>query len=87
MIVLVLEEIIPLIVMYVPAMLPSTCIMPSQLERIQTKAETTRKEALTSVRSLLQEAGTKQALVDDIQKIDPTLLKQICRYVQFTCVG
>ncbi|KAJ6607767.1 hypothetical protein B0H10DRAFT_1817273, partial [Mycena sp. CBHHK59/15] len=34
---LILEEIIPLIVLYVPTMLPSTCILPSQRERIQEK--------------------------------------------------
>ncbi|KAJ7124905.1 hypothetical protein C8R44DRAFT_781756 [Mycena epipterygia] len=35
---LILEEIIPLIVLYAPSMLPSTCILPSQRERIQDKA-------------------------------------------------
>ncbi|KAJ7755695.1 hypothetical protein DFH07DRAFT_743017 [Mycena maculata] len=38
LIALVLEEIIPLIVLYAPGMLPSTCILPSQHERIQDKA-------------------------------------------------
>lgn len=37
MIVLVIEEIIPLIVLYAPWMLPSTCILPSQRERIEKK--------------------------------------------------
>lgn len=32
---LVLEEVVPLIAIYAPFMLPSTCILPSQLERIQ----------------------------------------------------
>ncbi|TFY73621.1 hypothetical protein EWM64_g10391, partial [Hericium alpestre] len=36
-IVLVVEEIIPLIALYAPFMLPSTCIMPSQWERIERK--------------------------------------------------
>ncbi|KAG6908387.1 hypothetical protein DXG01_004816 [Tephrocybe rancida] len=34
---LLLEEIIPLIAIYAPFMLPSTCILPSQRERIETK--------------------------------------------------
>lgn len=34
---LVLEEIIPLIAIYAPFMLPSTCILPSQRERIEAK--------------------------------------------------
>lgn len=36
-IVVVLEEIIPLIVLYAPGMLPSTCILRSQHDRIETK--------------------------------------------------
>ena len=36
-IVLVLEEVIPLIVLYAPGMLPSTCILASQRERIDAK--------------------------------------------------
>lgn len=34
---LVLEEVIPLIVLYAPGMLPSTCILASQRERIEAK--------------------------------------------------
>ncbi|KAG6857270.1 hypothetical protein H0H87_007103 [Tephrocybe sp. NHM501043] len=34
---LILEEIIPLIAIYAPFMLPSTCILPSQRERIESK--------------------------------------------------
>ncbi|KAI0268797.1 hypothetical protein BC834DRAFT_867242 [Gloeopeniophorella convolvens] len=53
-IVLILEEIIPLIVLYAPGMLPSTCILTSQRERIEGKrrekqrayAETMREEFL-----------------------------------------
>ncbi|KAH9485296.1 LETM1 domain-containing protein mdm28, mitochondrial [Psilocybe cubensis] len=37
LIALVLEEIIPLIAIYAPFLLPSTCILPSQRERIETK--------------------------------------------------
>ncbi|KAH9058808.1 hypothetical protein EDB87DRAFT_1563871 [Lactarius vividus] len=36
-IVLVLEEVIPLIVLYAPGMLPSTCVLTSQRERIEAK--------------------------------------------------
>lgn len=34
---LFLEEVIPLIAIYAPSFLPSTCILPSQQERIQQK--------------------------------------------------
>lgn len=32
-----LEELIPLLVLYAPFMLPSTCILPSQRERVLSK--------------------------------------------------
>lgn len=34
---LLLEEVIPLIAIYAPFMLPSTCILPSQRQRIEAK--------------------------------------------------
>jgi hypothetical protein len=34
---LLLEEIIPLIAIYVPSMLPSTCVLPTQRQRIDEK--------------------------------------------------
>jgi len=34
---LLLEEVIPIIAIYAPSLLPSTCILPSQQERIQQK--------------------------------------------------
>jgi len=37
MIILVLEEIIPLVVLYAPFILPSTCILPTQKDRIDLK--------------------------------------------------
>ncbi|KAF5321448.1 hypothetical protein D9619_001423 [Psilocybe cf. subviscida] len=37
LIALVLEEVIPLIAIYVPGMLPSTCILPSQRDKIEAK--------------------------------------------------
>ncbi|KAL0956080.1 hypothetical protein HGRIS_002249 [Hohenbuehelia grisea] len=46
-IVLVLEEIIPLIAIYAPFMLPSTCILPSQRARIE-NAKTTKAIALAA---------------------------------------
>lgn len=37
LIIIIAEEVIPLVVMYAPFILPSTCILPSQKERIDTK--------------------------------------------------
>lgn len=82
LIVLIIEEIIPLIVMYVPGILPSTCILPSQLERIQTKAENTRKGALKSVSSLLKDVkmeDLKSLVAGGLKSFDGALLKELCR--------
>lgn len=37
LIIIIAEEVIPLVVMYAPFILPSTCILPSQKERIDAK--------------------------------------------------
>lgn len=37
MIIIIVEEIIPLIVLYAPFILPSTCILPTQKDRIDAK--------------------------------------------------
>lgn len=82
LIVLIIEEIIPLIVMYVPGILPSTCILPSQMERIQMKAENTRKDAIKSVSSLLKDVNMddlKQLASSGLNKFDAALLKELCR--------
>ena len=42
---LILEEVIPLIVMYIPGMLPSTCVLPSQRLRIEAKRHERQREA------------------------------------------
>ena len=43
LIILIIEEIIPLVVMYAPFILPSTCILPSQKDRIDTKRREKQK--------------------------------------------
>ncbi|KAG9051352.1 hypothetical protein FS837_008447 [Tulasnella sp. UAMH 9824] len=82
LIVLIIEEIIPLIVMYAPGILPSTCILPSQLERIHTKAENTRKEGLKAVSLLLKDVKVedlKSLVAGGLKSFDSTMLKELCR--------
>ncbi|XP_006460974.1 hypothetical protein AGABI2DRAFT_192547 [Agaricus bisporus var. bisporus H97] len=58
---LLLEEVIPLIAIYAPSLLPSTCILPSQQERIQ---EEKIQKALSSRRNhaaLLTELRSKES--------------------------
>jgi LETM1 and EF-hand domain-containing protein 1 len=53
LIIVTLEEILPLIVLYAPFLLPSTCILPSQLDRIAAKADEKKLEAIVSAQFLL----------------------------------
>ncbi|KAI9511142.1 hypothetical protein F5148DRAFT_402926 [Russula earlei] len=63
-IVLILEEVIPLIVLYAPGMLPSTCILASQRERIDAK----RREKQRAY------AETMAGVFSDVLKADPIAL-------------
>ena len=49
---LVLEELIPLIAIYAPFMLPSTCILPSQQQRIEAKRAEKAKAYATQYKYL-----------------------------------
>jgi LETM1 and EF-hand domain-containing protein 1 len=58
---LLLEEIIPLIALYVPSMLPSTCILPSQRERIHQTKLAKATVYTDEFRSALQRMSAKPA--------------------------
>ncbi|KAJ7647494.1 hypothetical protein FB45DRAFT_782268 [Roridomyces roridus] len=60
LIALILEEIIPLIVLWAPGILPSTCILPSQRQRIHEKA-TENALALVAKHGSALEAMTRAA--------------------------
>ncbi|KAJ6558575.1 hypothetical protein DFH09DRAFT_1163249 [Mycena vulgaris] len=51
---LILEEVIPLIVLYAPGMLPTTCLLPSQRDRIQEKGTDKVLALMTKERPVLQ---------------------------------
>jgi LETM1 and EF-hand domain-containing protein 1, mitochondrial len=51
-IVLLLEEVIPLIVLYAPGMLPSTCILASQRERIEAKRREKQRDFAETMRDV-----------------------------------
>jgi len=57
-IVLILEELLPLVVIYAPGLLPSTCILPSQIAKIRSKEEVVREGAVRRLR----EAGLRSVL-------------------------
>ena len=51
------EELLPLMVIYTPFMLPSTCILPSQLTKIRQRFELKRSTAIKSLRATLPSPG------------------------------
>lgn len=67
LILLVLEEALPLVVIWAPSLLPSTCVLPSQLLKIRMSTEVKRAEACQklreskSVQSLLPVVDTSKA--------------------------
>ncbi|KAG8900967.1 Superkiller protein 3, partial [Tulasnella sp. 403] len=82
LIVLVIEEIIPLVVLYAPGILPSTCVLPSQLERIKNKSEETRKEAILAMQFALKRYnGTQQQdmAARGVEALDSDLVEYLCK--------
>lgn len=49
-ILIIVEEVLPLIVIYAPFLLPSTCILPSQLNKIRQTEEIKRSKAIDKLR-------------------------------------
>ncbi|KIJ18998.1 hypothetical protein PAXINDRAFT_97084 [Paxillus involutus ATCC 200175] len=53
-IVIIAEELIPFVALYAPRMLPSTCVLPGQRERIASKARNSQLTALFSHRGVFE---------------------------------
>lgn len=83
-ILIILEEILPLVVIYAPSLLPSTCILPSQLQKIRQTEELKRVAAVERLRKSkevqdlmavagwsLQRAGDKQDTIEAVQEVFP----------------
>ncbi|KIM24481.1 hypothetical protein M408DRAFT_75783, partial [Serendipita vermifera MAFF 305830] len=65
-IVIVLEEILPLVIIYAPFLLPSTCKLPAQAKRIEDLADVKRWDSLVALGGVLAvregaDAGREQA--------------------------
>lgn len=61
------EELLPLMVIYTPFMLPSTCILPSQRTKIRQRFELKRSTAMDSLRTTLSALHTIK-VADDSPK-------------------
>ena len=59
LIIIVIEEILPLVVLYTPFLLPSTCILPSQKERIDGKKREKQQGYAITMNSAFEEIFQK----------------------------
>ncbi|KAF8510567.1 hypothetical protein BU17DRAFT_70006 [Hysterangium stoloniferum] len=64
--VIVLEEVIPLIVLYAPSFLPSTCLLPSQRERIEVKRRAKRVAHMALAKAELESPNPSPLTVDNL---------------------
>ena len=83
LILVILEEILPLVVIYAPFMLPSTTILPSQAERIYKKQEEKKIEALAQTKLFLEmdgRASAKDVTNIGVKELDNDLAWTVCRY-------
>jgi LETM1 and EF-hand domain-containing protein 1 len=87
-IVLILEEVIPLIVLYAPGMLPSTCVLTSQRERIDAKRrekQRTYSETMREVFLDVRKAGPVALTSSLLSNISATALcgkVLVCLYLR-----
>lgn len=91
LIVLVAEEVVPFIALYFPRMLPSTCILPGQRNRIALKARTSQLEALFRDRLMYESICKKHQQTEfvPVQSLKDPIA--VCRYVwavySFICIS
>lgn len=78
--IVIVEEIIPLIVLYAPGLLPSTCILPSQRDRILTKRHEKQRQAYTFARLADIFKGVEQTSVQ-LSNLDDESINVLCRLV------
>lgn len=81
LIVLVAEEVVPFIALYLPRMLPSTCVLPGQRNRIILKARTSQLQALFRDRQMYElicKEHQQTGFVPVQSLKDPAA---VCRYV------
>lgn len=66
LIVIIAEEVIPLVVIYAPFLLPSTCLLPSQKERIENKRREKQKTYAHSMVSVFQSVHNRAVLEPEL---------------------
>lgn len=61
MIIIIAEEAIPLVVIYAPFLLPSTCLLPSQRERIENKRREKQTNTAVAMKSVFRDVYQRHA--------------------------
>ena len=79
-IILILEEALPLVVIYAPFLLPSTCKLPSQQRRIDSIADQKRAKALLFANDALSLTNTEILSLLDGEGFPPMAVRAIARY-------
>ena len=79
-IVLIMEEALPLVVIYAPFLLPSTCKLPSQQRRIDSIADQKRAKALLLANDTLSTADTEITSLLTPGGSQPTVVQAVARY-------
>lgn len=90
--ILIIEEIIPLVVLYVPEILPSTCILPSQRERIDSQRHERQRIAYKTKQDILKAVNLAEARNSgcglSLTHVDKEAVRAMCGYVvdyEFCC--
>lgn len=85
LILVTVEELLPLMVIYTPFLLPSTCILPSQALKIRQRLEVNRETAVQKIQNLLREHKDIQpqsdSLPDALAALPPASLRELTVYV------
>ncbi|KLO19529.1 hypothetical protein SCHPADRAFT_935321 [Schizopora paradoxa] len=84
--IVIIEEIIPLIVLYAPGLLPSTCILPSQRERILSKRHEKQRQAYTFARLADIFKNVEQSSVQ-LSNLDDESINVLCSTVGISSSG
>lgn len=91
LILVTVEELLPLMVIYTPFLLPSTCILPSQILKIRQRLEVNREAAVQKIQELVGEVKDLQpegdSLQDAMSALPPASLRELTMYVEITNVS
>lgn len=79
---IIIEEIIPLVVLYAPGILPSTCILPSQRDRIDSQRHERQRSALATMREVFGKVNLADAKAQEsgvnLATLDGEVVKGMC---------